>query len=193
MSALKPIIICCLPSTGSTWLNALLCEHPDLYGGPETSLFHMLGPKLVEGRAISGWRHQEAVRDAVAEFVDVVLGPAWAMSDRRPVEKTPGHWRYLPDIHAMFPDADFVWLIRGRSRWRESMLRHHPPCDHEAVWQEHMAMMARWHETGRYRIHRVVYESLCDQPKKDLASLLASLEVSSKHVEAMLAKHPVKR
>jgi hypothetical protein len=130
--------------SGTSWLQTMLAEHPDVASPPETGLFvEFLGPME------RTWRHHIAQLDAaraegsrmnVQGLATVVTSAdmlAWyralydAARDRvlagkpgatRLLEKTPDHAMYLDLIWKVVPDARIVFLVRDPRATVRSML-----------------------------------------------------------------------
>jgi hypothetical protein len=115
-------------------------------------------------------------------------------------DKSPGYVRYLPMLHALWPEARFVHIIRdGRDvclsvlDWRKAATRfstfERDPFTTTGVWWEWYVELGR--EAGRRlgpRIyHELRYESLVAEPEREVAELCAFLGIPSD--DAMLRFH----
>ena len=184
------VVICTLESSGSTWLNKLLGAYPGATWGPETRLFHGMAQQLRRMHSgLHGWRSPEETVDSLRGYAEAMLG----MNKRDlVVEKTPGHWQYLPQLHRLWPDARFVWLSRDKEAHVRSMLTKQPKRTREHFELEHdrfMRGMSVWERTGKYRIHPVAYEELLASPNSTLRRLLIALGLDPGMAGAMLHVH----
>ena len=115
------------PRSGTTWMQLLLAQHPDVVTSQESHLFlTYLRPimrawekegELPPGRrrvGLSSVLDRDEFRAACLAFTDAVFEPIIA---RRPaarliVEKSPGHSLVAAQILDILPDADFLHVIR---------------------------------------------------------------------------------
>ena len=119
-----PIFILGVPRSGTTLLRTLLDAHPHIACGPETPWLAEHQPASLLGlvRAMVEPEHgycksyrQDAsvVHDAARRLLDGVLGAyARARGKRRWAEKTPNNLLHLEALHAIVPDAAYVWITR---------------------------------------------------------------------------------
>lgn len=112
--------------SGTTLVQAMLSCHPAMVVPPETNFFdHDYRRAANHARWLRGYL-------ASQPFLDQQLDPAplAACADRRclflailrahaertgrphPGEKTPQHYKHVPEIAAMFPDARFIHVVR---------------------------------------------------------------------------------
>lgn len=115
------------PRSGTTWMQLLLAQHPDVVTSQETQLFlSYMRPMmrawereeaLPPGRrrvGLSSVLDREKFRAACLAFTDAVFEPIIA---KRPeatliVEKSPGHSLVADQILEILPDAAFLHVIR---------------------------------------------------------------------------------
>lgn len=110
--------------SGTTWLQMLLAQHPDVATSAETKLF-----SAYFGQFEQAWRHDQSMTDGTglshvlseeaffgycADLARKILDN---VRENNPgastiVEKTPLHARYGSLILKMFPDAFFVHIVR---------------------------------------------------------------------------------
>lgn len=118
-------------------------------------------------------------------------------------EKSPGYVRHLPTLHALWPDAKVVHLIRDGRDVALSVLdwkKRDETAGQFSTWDEDpvatAALWWEWHvrlgrETaaalGPERYREVFYESLVAEPERECARLCAFLGVP--YDEAMLRFH----
>jgi hypothetical protein len=112
------------PRSGTTWLQRLLASHPAIRTGPESDIFSKYA-----GRAIRAFRADrnrprlKGLRCYLSEADFLALQRSFVLKALSKVldplgpreiflEKTPEHALYIGDIHACFPGARFVHLLR---------------------------------------------------------------------------------
>ena len=121
---MKPVFLVGCPRSGTTWVQMLLTQHPQVVTTQETHLFEgYLGPlrKAWErdrtnhrGIGVQAALTEEEFDEVCAEFARRVLT---AMAKTAPgaevvLEKTPAHVRHVELILKLLPDAFFIHLVR---------------------------------------------------------------------------------
>lgn len=193
-----------LPRSGTTWLQKLLGNHPDIGTAQESHLFnHFLGSQL------SAWDHMLAFEDGrggigvpayqeQAEFMDMLhrqVREVLSKSDEYQkgsvfVEKTPDHIRHILDIQRVVPDARIVLVMREPADIIESMLsagsgwgRHWAPGSIVSAIRLCYYFVRKansdYKMADKSKIHVVRYEDLRDEPVGVLRNLLQFLDVDS--------------
>jgi Sulfotransferase family len=131
---LNDVFIVGSPRSGTTWLQTLLADHPDLASPPELHVFpELLGPaaKMWDDRARNNAMRRDAgIVDGVSGLENVLDRADFAAWMRdlyemarssvlalkpgatRLLEKTPGNARHLPLIWEVAPGARFVHVAR---------------------------------------------------------------------------------
>ena len=172
----------------------MLDSHPHLAVPPE-SHFVVQGPGPAEdvaaalerivahhrfedwGLAASLVRDEVARRgiDTYADLIDCLFGLfAHAQGKRRWGDKTPQHGFYVPQLVRLFPDAQFIHVIRdGREvaasiydhRWTGSVIT---AADH---WRRAVAAGRRWARLGPERYHELRLDRLIESPSQVLREL----------------------
>lgn len=112
--------------SGTTWLQLLLYQHPDIASSHETHLFDRYIAKLEEAwareqspgyqslgglaRTLESTEFDQLLRAAV----DIALGEILGMKKgaRLVVEKTPDHVRHAETILRLYPAASFIHIVR---------------------------------------------------------------------------------
>lgn len=109
----EPLLIVGSPRSGTTLLGDLLATHPDIAYWEE--------PRTIWSQG-NAWRKDdrleaEDLTPAIAERIDRRFGRFLESSGRpRFMEKTPSNTLRLPFIHALYPDARIIHLVRdGRA------------------------------------------------------------------------------
>jgi len=202
------------PRSGTTWLQLLLAQHPGVVTSQETHLFERylahfdtvwrgevtrgaereigLRPLLTEGEFHVLCR---AFADGILSRIDGGAGPAsenpalsGGAGGRVVVEKTPGHVLSAEFIHALFPDAHFVHVVRDPRAVVSSLVRAgrgwgqrwapRGPATAARVWREHIeAGLAIPGFSDRY--HEIRYEALHAEGPKILEGLLTAFGLES--------------
>lgn len=181
------------PRSGTTWMQLLLAQHPDVVTSQESHLFlTYLRPmmraweregELPPGRrrvGLSAVLDRDEFRAACRAFTDAVFEPIIATQPAAKliVEKSPGHSLVADQILEILPDAAFVHVIRdprevvcslraaGRS-WGTNWAPNNVT-DGARMWNERVAAgLSVAGLTGRY--FEVRYEELA----RDAAGVLA--------------------
>jgi hypothetical protein len=137
-------------------------------------------------------------------FVSGVFDLYGEAQDKRLVgEKSPGYVRYLPTLHALWPRARFVHLIRdGRDvcasvlNWKKAghnVGRHatwaEDPVSTAALWWEWHVLLGReaGSALGPNLYHEIRYEELVSEPEQTCEELCAFLDLP--YDEAMINYH----
>jgi hypothetical protein len=153
------------PRSGTTWIQRLLATHPCVRTGQESDLFDLyIGPQLrtwqrelasdSSGRGGVGmacYFTDAEFRHQLKEYLLQLLRPM--VGSLQPgelfLEKTPSHVLYVPEIHALLPEARFIHVLRDARDTVASLLsasrtwgRAWAPrraADAAATWVSHVA------------------------------------------------------
>ena len=201
-----PIFIIGHPRSGTTWLARLLGAHPRLASGRETHLFNLyLKPLLTQRQDwLADWVDAPTLHALLTDLVSGIFQSALARQGKqRVVEKTPTHRYWLKEIHALFPDARFIEIVRDGRDVAVSMLARRRvtherwiPRTVEACarhWQQSLEVVERAKsELGRELFIDVQYERLVNDPLTQLQRILHFIgEDARRHViEEMVAREP---
>lgn len=119
-----PIFILGVPRSGTTLLRTMLDAHPNIACGPETPWLaeHQAATILGLVRELRDPEHgycrsykqpASVVHAAARNFLDeLMLAYARSRGKQRWAEKTPNNVMHLDALHAIVPDAKFVWITR---------------------------------------------------------------------------------
>lgn len=119
-----PIFIVGVPRSGTTLLRTMLDAHPHVACGPETPWLAEHQPATLLGlvRAMVEPEHgycrsyeqpPGVVHRAARTFLDtVMLEYAHSRGKQRWAEKTPNALMHLDALHAIVPDARWIWITR---------------------------------------------------------------------------------
>lgn len=118
--------------SGTTWLQAMLSMHPDIYSGPETNFFGAFAAaeqsfSKVKGRRVglSEYFSHDLFYGSMANLFRVMLS-GLPEPDSQPkifLEKSPHHCLYSDFLLKTFPDARFIHLVRDSRAVVASMLK----------------------------------------------------------------------
>lgn len=179
----RPIFIIGSPRSGTTLLRLVLDAHSGISCGPETSflldLQRILGPHWAH-LSLYGFNETYWQRKIADFFATFQNDYAQRRGKVRWAEKTPHYTPQVGFLHTLFPDAQFVHLIRdGRDvvashlkRWgrREavrSILR----------WRSHVTVAQRFGAHVKpAQYYELRYEDLARQPETTLRGLLGFLQ-----------------
>ncbi len=183
MPADSPIFIIGCGRSGTTLLRMMLDSHPRISAGEETKFLTDLQPivgqhwNLLSAYGFSREWWLDRIRAFYGDFQAEYLAKR---GKQRWAEKTPGYTFHLEYIAELFPDAQYVHVIRDgrdvvasfRDRWGyRAGLRAA-----NSVWRE---SVVRARDFGarlpRGRYHELRYEALVADPEQEMRGLLAFL------------------
>ncbi|MFL6098659.1 MAG: sulfotransferase family protein [Actinomycetales bacterium] len=201
----RPIFLVGCPRSGTTLLTTMLHAHPRLAFPPETRFLlpayesrATFGDLTVRANRVQlarritgkGTRFRDlgldrkTVVEAIADgppTLGSALGIVWRefATSRGKVrwgEKRPAYWRHMDVVSALFPEAQFVHLVRDpracvasllRVSWAEGGVE-----DAAAVWVLADREIRRFsRRVGPASYHALQYEELVAQPERVLAAL----------------------
>jgi hypothetical protein len=139
-----PVFIVGSMRSGSTLLRLILDTHPAIAIGPESGFMGAVAAV----KQIPGWQHgagwyrrlgctddelDERLRDF---FDDLFRRHAHAQGKRRWGDKTPFHTEHIDQMRQVFPDADFVGIVRHPAAVAWSLHRrfHYSLAEAAAYW-----------------------------------------------------------
>jgi len=128
-----PVFIVGSGRSGTTWLQRLLIENPEITGGQESEFF------LCFGGAVRSFELDEAAsrklgmstywseEKLMAAIIDLWEQTFVSMLEMKPearvlAEKTPSHAFYMDAIRKLFPEAKFIHIIRDSRSVVSSMV-----------------------------------------------------------------------
>lgn len=174
-----PIVIMGAPRSGTTYVNEIVNQHPDVFVTHETRIFVWMHRTLVDGlahpqRFLSHRDRFEGhlahhLPDLVRSFYRGLKPGATYWGDKNPHYASPDHAGVLPMIRDLFPGSKFVHVYRDGRDVVASLLRKRFPdgrrwVDFEGahdLWNGHVVT---GHEFGREiaadRFLEVRYEDL---------------------------------
>ena len=178
-----PIFIIGCPRSGTTLLRVILDSHPHISCGPETDFLIDL-PKVIarHSRRLELFGFDDAYWDMkMADFFNSFhLDYAQKRGKQRWADKTPLYTAHLDLLNRLFPEAQFLHIIRDgldvvashRDRWGYlTALRA------TRTWVKYVSMAQRLGRTvapGRYL--EVRYEELVSDPEAKLRGMFEFLD-----------------
>ncbi len=180
----RPIFIIGSARSGTTLLRMMLDSHPRISCGEETKFLADLAPILGDHwRLLSRYGFErdwwlERIRDFYGGFQAAYL--AKRGKGRRWAEKTPGYTLHLAFVDELFPDAQYVHIIRDghdvvasfRERWgyRAGVRAAN------SVWAHYVRTARTFGATlPADRYHELRYEALVGDPEGTMRALLEFL------------------
>jgi hypothetical protein len=223
----RPIFLVGCPRSGTTLLSSMLHAHPRLAFPPETRFLlpayesrdafgdlSVRANRVRLGQRITGrgsrfrdlGLDRTAVVNAIADgppTLGSAFGVVWQEFARsrgkvRWGEKRPAYWRYMDVVSQLFPDAQFVHLVRDPRACVASLLRVHwtegGVEDAAAVWVLAEREIHRFADrAGPETYHALRYEALLADPARALGGLCAFLgeEFDSSMLDYQEAAHDI--
>lgn len=204
----RPVFVIGCPRSGTTALARALGEHSELWTSHESYFLHGLfgdgRPAAVHGRqrarSAPGWLITEEVdRAEFLAYVGAGLNALYTSRSggRRWIDQTPMYTLMADDLAELFPDAQFVHILRDGRDVVESMVhflsrfdgrpeaRRHVPAwaaDFDAscrTWVDYVAHAARFAADHPGRTTTVVNDDLAADPAGGFAELFAFLGVAA--------------
>jgi hypothetical protein len=192
-----PIFIVGFERSGTTLMAAALDRHSRIAVPPETHFFtdvcpalhahHQGDPAFMIAHFFRGFRTRDLQLDS-AKLLDRLRKsePTWAnlfllalelYAEGRGKdligEKTPSHWRYLPEMLRVYGDSKAIWLIRDGRDAVTSMMNmpwkaHNNLALHAMQWRFSMERMMAFESEFSERILRIKFEDLVTSPQKEV-------------------------
>lgn len=212
MSRIKCAFVLGAPRSGSSLLQRLLNEHPDVWAPSETGMGRAIAAmrRFVRHAAVENGAELAADQEqAVNTFVDGTMrARALTMNKTVWVEKTPENLSVAPELVRVFPNALFICLYRRCDdviySWLEAheagprgvpveRLRHRLLRDSVerlvSAWCTSTIRCLELERQRRVRTVRVTYEHLVTQPRDALRSVERALGVTAK-ARVLLGEDP---
>jgi len=197
-----PVFIVGVPRSGTTLLRTLLDSHPNIACGPESpwiagsygdlTSFKDLYASLTEdergpARNFTGVGKADVARALGRAVSGIFEAYAGARGKRRWVEKTPSHMMDLDFLHAMFPNARYVHIVRdgrdvacstynGRAQWgmlvdKDKAIRitRNNALERWARWERTLTDAIAEHGL---EVLTLRYEDLISRPEKELKAVV---------------------
>ena len=204
LGEVNPFFIVGYPRSGTTLTSVLLDRHSRIAVSPETNFFTGLCPidratrqaeplELVR-RFGDGFRTRDLNLDNAELYGELMQGEptganllscALTLYRRKQGkeivgEKTPDHWRFVPQILELYPRSRVIWVVRDgrdtvlsvtKAPWRPNWDLEYHACH----WRISMESMLEYEATANGRIMRMCFEKLVTSPREELARLCGFL------------------
>jgi tetratricopeptide (TPR) repeat protein len=188
-SDFTPIFILGLPRTGSTLLEQMLCQHPDVSSLGEQPIIanqvanfaahHAQQPYPLFMPELNTSKGQEICQQA-AHIYDKAIKKR-QLKTPFVIDKLPANFQSIGFIKSLFPHAKIIHLTRQFADTGLSIFKNHfeanEPylCDLEelsAYHQLHQNLMQHWQEIYQDEIFEMAYETLVSQPQAAIQQVL---------------------
>lgn len=192
------------PRSGTTWVQLLLAQHPEIATAPETQIFayylvHLQkqwdhekhGPAAVEqggaglSRLLDDRGFEELCRRAAGFVLDRIA--ATGNDPKIVLEKSPKHALQTEFISRLFPDAAFLHVVRDPRDTAASLIaaskswgRGWAPSSAVTAarwWREHVVSARAVSNENASRFREIRYEDLRANPVDELGRILEWLAI----------------
>lgn len=202
----RPIFVLGPPRSGTSMMQWALRAHSQLWGGQESDYLIALVDRLREVWELG--RRREKLHWLSGQNVDwdeflrhIGVGVNTLYMSRsgglRWVEQTPEYTMHLDDIVRLFPDAQFLFMVRDGREVVHSLRNFVNPVEHEEacrVWRRFMSAGLRFAESekGGQMLH-VSYRRAVDDTESELARVFAFIEepLEAASVAFIRSKSPI--
>jgi tetratricopeptide (TPR) repeat protein len=178
-----PIFILGMPRAGSTLVEQMLAQHPEIEGTQELPDLPMVaraaaGAAYPAGLAALGpadWRRIGEEYLARTRIQRKTARPRF-------IDKLPNNWLHVGLILLALPNATIIDARRhpmatGFSNWKQHFARgqafSYALSDMGRYWADYARLMDHFDTVAPGRIHRVIHERLVDDPEAQVRALLA--------------------
>ncbi len=178
----QPIFIIGCARSGTTLVRLILDSHPSISAGAETKLLPELAA-LVERAGIANKFDVQRpyILELLRGFYGRLHGDYMARRGRRRwAEKTPAYTMHLPLLDELYPNAQYVHVIRDA---RDVVASHRDRWGYRAAlgtalrkWRDYVTAARQFgRELPPDRYHELRYEDLVLEPEQTARRLLAFL------------------
>jgi tetratricopeptide (TPR) repeat protein len=144
-----PIIVVGMMRSGTTLVEQILSNHPEIGGAGEIPFWTYNAPDVLDlaGQAI----RSDRMSDAAERYLSLLTGAYPDM--RRVVDKMPANYKYLGIIHLAFPNARIIHMRRNPvdtcisiySTHSRALNEHgNAKADLVRTYQEYQSIVAHW-------------------------------------------------
>jgi len=196
-----PVFILGSPRSGTSMLHWALLQHADLWGSEESEFLlpiaRAITPAFTRGMQFTphSWLHQQNVtRDEFSACVGAGLSALYLSRSggRRWVEQTPSYSTVAGELAAMFPDAQFLHIVRDGRQVADSMARMWDwSIDKSArQWRDHVTAVLELEQQQPARVLRFHYENLVADPEQQLQAIFGflALDLPQESIDFIQAK-----
>jgi len=187
--AADPIFILGMPRAGSTLIEQILASHPQVEGTMELpdipEIAKRLGGRRARGKT-SAYPECLAALDAAALAVlgaDYLQGTRIQRKTDRPffIDKLPNNWLHVGLIRLILPNAKIIDARRHPlaccfSNFKQHFARgqgfSYDLAELGRYYRDYVTLMAHADAVQPGAVHRVIHETLVDDPEKEVRALL---------------------
>ncbi len=130
---IQPIFVFGVPHSGTSWLGRAIDRHPSIVGAVETNYIWMWGnaqkPDDVLLASDLTPKIERHIKQRLIHHIGVSV-------ERRLCDKTPRNCLRIPFLHALFPDAKFVFVARDGRAVVSSILRQNFTPSNKVIGKE---------------------------------------------------------
>lgn len=192
---LAPIFVIGSPRSGTTLVGKCLGAHPQIACADESTfmlnLWHLYscwfkGQNSRQWKPLEGFVDEQTLLDSTRVFAESVFRSLAARQSKRvPLDHTPWYTGLVPFLAALFPKAKFVHVIRDGRAVAASLAHNYKSGrkwsganveQRAQLWSTLVQAGMRGRTMaaeGRY--FELRYESLCQEPVRELSKLLPAL------------------
>jgi tetratricopeptide (TPR) repeat protein len=179
-----PVFVVGMPRSGSTLLEQILSNHPNVQGFGEAAVM-----SIVFRRALHASQRDPALADPPTFFRHVGAAYFSALADRgwdgqrRTLDKMLGNYIYVGAIHLTLPNAIILHSVRDPvdtclSAFKQNFgVGNEASCDLGAVGRQYVRyreMIAHWDRVLPGRLITVEHERLIADPEAEIRKLVAA-------------------
>ncbi len=194
------------PRSGTTWLQMMLANHPDISTSQESHIFNKLLGSSIKAwkKKLDSLRSTEHGRGGLVaylteeEFIELMQNNVYQILSKSNefntskifLEKTPDHSLFIEEINYIFPNIKFIYLSRNPYDVVESLLSaskgwgsHWAPNSTRKAIKTWIKYTTSLH-TSLSKIDNtkkvtISYEALKENPKEKIKILLDFLQLNS--------------
>ena len=192
----QPVFIVGMPRSGTSLIEQILSQHPEVYASGERSDIGVFASKLTAHPEIS-----QAYPAGINQIADEILSEfsikyLWqvfdeAQSATRITDKMPLNFQHLGFIELIFPRARVVHCTRDPldiavscyfQDFVDPALAFSSSLDGiAAYYHEYARLMDHWCKNSGLKLHELNYERLVESPESSIADLLKFLDLSQEN------------
>ena len=187
----EPIFIVSMPRSGSTLLEQILANHPDVEGTEE-----LVAIPQIEGELLQRF-NADNLEEALEQLPNQRLAPlgeryiALTKLHRRTnsphfTDKKPSNWRQLGLISCILPNAKVVEIRRNpldcclanyKQHYAKGIDWSYGLEEVAGEYRQYLAFMNHFARVQPGRVHRIIYEDLVENFEAEVRRLLAFLGI----------------
>ncbi len=185
-AAPDPIFILGMPRAGSTLVEQILSSHSAIEGTMELPDMPAIAMREGKGGGVAGWV------DAIAAMPDAKMAELGAEYIERTriqrktdkpyfIDKLPNNWLYAGLIHLILPNAKIIDARRHpldccfsnfRQHFAKGQAFSYDLADMGQYYADYIRLMTHFDELLPGRVHRVIHETLVDDPVAEVQAML---------------------